>query len=102
MTRRAITKTQLKPLIALTRNMCAMHDHAPSCDRFSLVQNDKFVGEIAHIAAAEEVGITLANLSILKNGKAKAICVALDRQPGDIASIKPTNATTIAKSLLCQ
>ena len=41
---------------------------------------------------AEEVDITLANLSILKNNKAKAvrfttleaICKALDCQPGDI------------------
>jgi len=41
---------------------------------------------------SERVGITLANLSILKNGKAKAIrvstieaiCLALDCQPGDI------------------
>jgi putative transcriptional regulator len=41
---------------------------------------------------AEKVGITMANLSILKNGKAKAvrfatleaICHALDCQPGDI------------------
>ena len=41
---------------------------------------------------ADRVGITLANLSILKNGKAKAvrfstldaICRALDCQPGDI------------------
>lgn len=41
---------------------------------------------------AERVGITLANLSILKNGRAKAvrlstleaICKALDCQPGDI------------------
>lgn len=40
----------------------------------------------------EKVGITMANLSILKNGKAKAvrfstleaICAALDCQPGDI------------------
>ncbi|MBE5979562.1 MAG: helix-turn-helix transcriptional regulator [Paenibacillaceae bacterium] len=40
----------------------------------------------------EKVGITMANLSILKNGKAKAIrfstleaiCIALDCQPGDI------------------
>lgn len=40
----------------------------------------------------EKVGITMANLSILKNGKARAIrfstleaiCVALDCQPGDI------------------
>ena len=41
---------------------------------------------------SEKVGITLSNLSILKNGKAKAIrietlnaiCKALDCQPGDI------------------
>ena len=41
---------------------------------------------------SERVGITLANLSILKNQKAKAIrfstlneiCKALDCQPGDI------------------
>ena len=41
---------------------------------------------------AEKVGITLANLSILKTGKAKAIrfstleaiCKALDCQPGEI------------------
>jgi len=40
----------------------------------------------------EKVGITMANLSILKNGKARAIrfstleaiCEALDCQPGDI------------------
>lgn len=41
---------------------------------------------------SERVGITLANLSIMKNNKAKAIrfstldeiCKALDCQPGDI------------------
>ena len=41
---------------------------------------------------AEKVGITIANISILKNGRAKAIkfstlaalCKALDCQPGDI------------------
>jgi putative transcriptional regulator len=41
---------------------------------------------------SEKVGITMANLSILKNGRAKAIrfstleaiCEALDCQPGDI------------------
>ena len=44
----------------------------------------------------EKVGITMANLSILKNGKAKAvrfstleaICKALDSQPGDILEYK--------------
>ncbi len=41
---------------------------------------------------ADRVGITIANISILKNGRAKAIkfstlaalCEALDCQPGDI------------------
>ncbi len=41
---------------------------------------------------AEKIGITTANLSILKTGKAKAIrfstleaiCIALECQPGDI------------------
>lgn len=41
---------------------------------------------------SERIGITMANLSILKNGKARAIrfstleaiCKALDCQPGDI------------------
>lgn len=45
---------------------------------------------------AEKVGITMANLSILKNGKAKAvrlstleaICRALDCQPGDILEFR--------------
>lgn len=45
------------------------------------------VGELA-----EKVGLTMANLSILKNNKAKAVrfstlealCRALDCQPGDI------------------
>lgn len=44
----------------------------------------------------EKVGITMANLSILKNGKAKAIrfstlaaiCKALACQPGDILEYK--------------
>ncbi|MGI6731753.1 MAG: helix-turn-helix domain-containing protein [Anaerovoracaceae bacterium] len=45
---------------------------------------------------AEKIGITPANLSILKNNKAKAIrfstleeiCKALDCQPGDILEYK--------------
>jgi putative transcriptional regulator len=47
---------------------------------------------------AEEVGITLANLSILKTGKARAVrfstlaalCEALDCQPGDLLEHVPT------------
>lgn len=46
---------------------------------------------------AEAVDITLANLSILKTGKARAIrfstleaiCLALDCQPGDILRFDP-------------
>lgn len=43
-------------------------------------------------ALADEIGITIANLSVLKTGKARAIrfstleklCKALDCQPGDL------------------
>lgn len=46
---------------------------------------------------SERVGITMANISILKNGKARAIkldtldkiCRALDCQPGDILEYVP-------------
>lgn len=46
---------------------------------------------------ADKVGITLANLSILKNNRARAvrfstldaICKALDCQPGDILEYVP-------------
>jgi putative transcriptional regulator len=49
---------------------------------------------------SEAVGITLANLSILKTGKAKAvrlstlnaICRALDCQPGEILAFAPDEA----------
>ncbi len=46
---------------------------------------------------ADRVGVTLANLSILKTGKARAVrfstldalCRELDCQPGDILSFEP-------------
>lgn len=46
---------------------------------------------------AERIGITLANLSILKTGKARAIrfstleaiCAALSCQPGDLLEFRP-------------
>ena len=46
---------------------------------------------------SEKLGITIANVSILKNGKAKAVkvstlaklCRALDCQPGDILEYVP-------------
>ena len=48
---------------------------------------------------SERVGITMANISILKNGKAKALkvttlaklCEALDCQPGDILEYRPVD-----------
>lgn len=50
---------------------------------------------------AERVGLTLANLSILKTGKAKAIrfstleaiCEVLECQPGDLLSFEPGEAS---------
>jgi putative transcriptional regulator len=49
---------------------------------------------------ADRVGLTLANLSILKTGKARAIrfstldaiCEALSCQPGDILQLEPERA----------
>jgi putative transcriptional regulator len=46
---------------------------------------------------ADRVGLTLANLSILKNGRARAIrfstltalCEVLDCQPGDLLTVRP-------------
>lgn len=51
---------------------------------------------------ADRVGMTLANLSILKTGKARAvrfstlesICEALSCQPGDILRYESDHATT--------
>ena len=50
---------------------------------------------------AERVGITPANLSILKNNKAKAVrfstlealCMALDCQPADLLEYVPEDGT---------
>jgi putative transcriptional regulator len=51
-------------------------------------------------ALADRVGLTLANLSILKNGRARAIrfstltalCDALDCQPGDLFTVEPARS----------
>ena len=50
---------------------------------------------------AEKIGISAANLSILKTGKAKAVrfttlaalCKALDCQPGDLLEYQPGEET---------
>lgn len=60
-----------------------------------LVQREMTVTELA-----QKVGITQANISILKNGKAKAIrfstlekiCDVLNCQPGDILSYQPESS----------
>ena len=57
-----------------------------------MAKRDISAGELA-----EKIDITPANLSILKNGKAKAIrvstlealCKILDCQPGDILTYEP-------------
>jgi len=57
-----------------------------------LVQRKKSLTELS-----EEVGVTIANLSILKRGKARAvrfstlvaICEALDCTPGDLLELAP-------------
>ena len=60
-------------------------------------QGGKIFGSVTAKELAEEIGITPANLSILKNNKAKAVrfstlealCKALDCQPGDILEFVP-------------
>ena len=57
---------------------------------------------------AEKVGITLANMSILKTGKAKAVkvstlqklCEALDCQPGDLLEYRKNSEFGIRNSEL--
>lgn len=59
-----------------------------------LAKRKMSVGELA-----EKVGITMANMSILKTGKAKAIkvstlaklCKALNCQPGDLLAYERTS-----------
>ena len=55
---------------------------------------------------ADKVGITIANLSILKNGRARAIrfstlealCKALDCQPGDILEYRNDEISTASSA----
>lgn len=55
--------------------------------------------KISSTELSEKLGITMANLSILKNNKAKAIrfttleaiCEVLDCQPGDILEYRKTD-----------
>ena len=61
-----------------------------------LARRKMSVGELA-----DRVGITPANLAVLKNGRAKAVrfatlaalCEALDCQPGDLLRFEPEDTT---------
>jgi len=52
---------------------------------------------------SRRVGITMANISILKNGKARAVrvdtldrlCRALDRQPGDLLGCRQARGDAV-------
>ena len=69
-------------------------------DHRVVVQLDTLLAErnMTLTELAERVGITVVNLSILKNGRAKAvrfntltaICDALDCQPGDLLRVEPS------------
>lgn len=56
---------------------------------------------------AERVGITMANISVLKNGKAKAIrfstleaiCRALECQPGDVLEFSESGSRAASSPL---
>jgi putative transcriptional regulator len=58
--------------------------------------------DLSLTALAERVGVTIANLSILKTGKARAVrfstldalCRALECQPGDILSFDASAVQT--------
>ena len=65
-----------------------------------LARRKMSVGELA-----DRVGITPANLAVLKNGRAKAVrfttlealCEALDCQPGDLLEFAPDEAENDGK-----
>ena len=67
-----------------------------SIDRM-LVERGLSVGEFA-----DAIGITPANVAVLKNGRAKAVrfttldamCRVLDCQPGDLLAYDPSRPTT--------
>lgn len=77
-----------------------IHSIAVHLDRL-LAERDMTLAELA-----DRTGITVANLSILKNGRARAIrfttltklCEVLHCQPGDLLSYQHTRVVTPAPS----
>ncbi|MCB2174791.1 MAG: helix-turn-helix domain-containing protein [Actinomycetales bacterium] len=59
------------------------------------------------VQLAEATGVTVANLSVLKNDRARAVrystltavCDALGCQPGDLLSVAPAGATPAQRSI---
>ena len=71
----------------------------PPGDQRIAVQLDRVLADrgMTLTELAERVGVTVVNLSVLKNGRARAvrfstlsaICDVLDCQPGDVLTVKP-------------
>ncbi|MEH1130449.1 helix-turn-helix domain-containing protein [Micromonospora sp. CPCC 206061] len=71
----------------------------PEEDHRVEVHLDKLLAErgLTLTELADRVGVTLANLSVLKNGRARAIrfstltalCHELNCQPGDLLTVRP-------------
>jgi putative transcriptional regulator len=77
----------------------------PEDDHRVVVHLDDLLAErgISLTELADRVGLTLANLSILKNGRARAIrfstltalCEALDCQPVDLLTVRPKTRSSL-------
>src|SRR4051812_47093385 len=84
---------------------CAKTSKGP-CDMAIAVKLDDLLHDrrMTLTDLADRIGITLANLSILKTGKARAvrfstleaICEALSCQPGDLLRFEPDEAEPVA------
>lgn len=76
------------------------HDNLPGDAHRIVCHLDRLLAErqMTLTALADQVGLTVVNLSILKNDRAKAvrfstltrICDVLNCQPGDVFSMAPT------------
>ena len=76
------------------------HDNLPGDTHRIICHLDQLLDDrqMTLTALAEQVGLTVANVSILKNDRAKAvrfstltrICDVLNCQPGDVFSMAPT------------
>jgi putative transcriptional regulator len=68
----------------------------PEADHRIAIQLDRLLEErrLTPTELADRVGVTVVNLLVLKNGRARAIrfsalCEALDCQPGDLLTLAP-------------